>query len=82
LEEQEVKEEWISFDQFLGVMKEIEKRMTKGKMQPNVDDIKPVLTSGQADELVIELDTKVIEFLRYAISLMKQALGGIQKEVR
>ncbi len=58
----------ITFGQFLAVFRELEHRMAgQPKTKPDIDsfkEIKPLVTPQQEDELVIELDTKVLDFLR------------------
>jgi len=62
----------ITFDKFLQILKATENQMAATQPKPNIENYKEIKASAsqiasQPDELIIELDTKVMDFLRYKI---------------
>lgn len=63
--EQGISEQDITFDQFIAILKEVEKRMAHTQSKPNIDELKPPSTTNEeTNELVLELDAKVLDFLQ------------------
>jgi len=62
----------ISFDTFISVFMEVERRLAMRKNTPSIDHQDPIKISDRSNiesagdgGLVIEIDPKVIEFLKY-----------------
>lgn len=61
----DVNEQIIDFDTFLLILKEAEQRKTTKDSRPEVEHVSSENPPLQSEELVIELDAKVLEFLKY-----------------
>lgn len=73
LVEQGINEQEINFEQFISILKEIEKRMSHSQNKPNLDkipEIKPATMNEEGTELILELDAKVLDFLQYENSIV------------
>lgn len=80
----DVEDKEINFDQFLIVLKKAEEKLAEKGNKPNIDNYEntnPIPNAlNQSEELVVELDAKVMDFLRLCIVNKDRLLDEYRKK--
>ena len=80
----DVEDQEINFDQFLIVLKKAEEKLAEKGNKPNIDNYENTNPRpnalNQSEELVVELDAKVMDFLRLCIVNKDRLLDEYRKK--
>ncbi len=76
-EEQGIDEKGITFEQFLDVLQEVQRRMAHVASQPRLTattELPAPARVEQTDELILDFDPKVLDFLKYPRNIFYRLL--------